>query len=433
MRDTPKPSSSEAIQRQYDIHSVKSVVSGNSKKKTNTKALPIKTGLRSFTSNAYGLPVINKNPAATLFEHEEFPLPPSCNTGALTQPPLENRSLIDWFAFTCFVPSAPRSTDCGTDGTPTVFELIGIAETHFTKMSVGGKGYKACSSYGNIRIYSDGSPGMGVHVEMTGSGCREFEQFHDSKNPWPALWAEISNHQFDNPPLYNITRLDIANDVVDGKLPLLLIKEAISHGETRSRFKGGHCINKFTLGAVEYTHNAFHGQGETIYLGSLKSRLQIRFYDKAAEQGLVGVSWVRCELQLRDERAAVALSLLVADECIGKVAAGILNNYISFIDRTHTRSENCPLKSWWAVWLDTTAKLQLTLVKKMTTLFDTINHLKTQYAPTLAMLWEMVGVTNAMGVLENILVDGCSRFTAKHERILAYTKATCLISLPITA
>ena len=68
--------------------------------------------------------------------------------------------------------------------------------------------------------------------------------------------------------------------------------------------------------------------GTSCQIGSPKSKVLVRIYDKAAERGLAdGRHWVRVELQLRDKRAEEFLKIPM---CIGKAFAGVLLNYLLF-------------------------------------------------------------------------------------------------------
>ena len=90
--------------------------------------------------------------------------PPTGNTGA------ENTSLaslIDWCAFTLK----------DSDSLEKVLSVIGIPYQDFIEMPKGGLGYKRQLRNGNIAIFEDGAEGMGIHIEMSGKGCREFDSF----------------------------------------------------------------------------------------------------------------------------------------------------------------------------------------------------------------------------------------------------------------
>ena len=71
-------------------------------------------------------------------------------------------------------------------------------------------------------------------------------------------------------------------------------------------------------------------KGQTVQFGSPKSDTLIRIYDKARERNCpAGNHWIRCELQLRRERAASFIQLLQA---IGEAYCGMMMNYLWFVE-----------------------------------------------------------------------------------------------------
>ena len=73
---------------------------------------------------------------------------------------------------------------------------------------MGRKFYKKSAVCDGISIYYDGSkPSMGVNIEMTGQGCRQYENLFDDTFSWHNVFKSIDD--FGN---YNVTRLDLAID-----------------------------------------------------------------------------------------------------------------------------------------------------------------------------------------------------------------------------
>lgn len=75
--------------------------------------------------------------------------------------------------------------------------------------------------------------------------------------------------------------------------------------------------------------------GLTVSFGSPKSNVYIRFYDKAAEQKLQGIHWVRAEIQLRGKHAHNAMR---QDLPIDVLFAAIMVKYILFKKASKTDS-----------------------------------------------------------------------------------------------
>ena len=125
-------------------------------------------------------------------------------------------------------------------------------------------------------------------------------------------------------------------------IPFNKIRESIQQGYVSSRWKTSaeYIKRKLTDGKVI---------GHTITIGSRKSKMYMRIYDKAMEQGINqntkentkqsivhGVdtddSWIRIEMEIRQERAEKLQDILLFEDDIGRVYAKIINNYIRFLE-----------------------------------------------------------------------------------------------------
>lgn len=319
--------------------------------------------------------------------------PPTSNTGAQITAPSENRCIIDWFAFTFKNISDPYE----------VADLMRLPRGLFTDLERGGMGYKKKIQFNNISIYHDGSDGMGCHVEMSGQGCRDYEAH---KQDWRTLISLIELQKG------HMTRLDIAIDTVDDSLKLTHINSAIRSGHLRTKFTK---YRKNESGTI--TAHGITGKSRSVYFGSGTSRVQFRIYDKAAQLGL-DLKWLRFELQLRDDRADVAAGLIVRRENLGHIAAGVINQYLSFINKDDSNKSRCSLKSWWSSWLSTSEKLKLTTAKAIKVLSEVQDYIKKQYAPTLAMLKKGLGVSTFYDFIKETIDEGFNRMTRKHDDII---------------
>lgn len=167
---------------------------------------------------------------------------------------------------------------------------MGLGHLNFIKSRSGpSKEYKTGLSFGGITINHHGLDQEGVLVSLSGEGCETFER--ESPIGWEAL-REIATAS----DAYT-TRLDIAYDDFSGTLNLTEIKEMrdkdryTSHLRRNQETRTGRRIE----------------DGLTVSFGSPKSNVYIRFYDKAAEQKLQGIHWVRAEIQLRGKHAHNAM------------------------------------------------------------------------------------------------------------------------------
>lgn len=319
-------------------------------------------------------------------------VPPSSNTGAQITAPVENRCIIDWFAFTIKKSDPYEVTD-----------MMGLKRGLFSELERGGMGYKKRLQFGHITIYFDGTDNMGVHVEMSGQGCREFET---SSHTWLDLIALIELEKG------GITRLDIAIDTVDGSLPLSNITAALDAGNVRTRFSKTRVIE-----AADISVDGLSNKSETRYFGSVSSRCMFRLYDKSAQLGLDS-DWIRFELQLRDDRAQAAASQILLRHDLGFVATGIINQYLAFINDDDSNRSRCSLQDWWFSWLQHTDKLKISTAKAIRLINDVKDFLKKQYSPTFAMIKKAVGISEFSDFMHSLVSEGYSRMKQKHENII---------------
>lgn len=316
-----------------------------------------------------------------------------------TLPP-ENRSLLDWVSFTLKLDD-PREAA----------RIIRLDPAMFSRMPFGFSGYRKSLKLGNISIYFEGREDMGCHVEMTGQGCRHYEGYF-SEIPWQMLFETVlSAHN-------KFTRLDLALDNVDGSLTLDNVWNAIQDHDTfiRTQFREWRRIQKGSFEKGEQI------TGDTIYLGSTKSHVQFRIYDKAQESGVQG-HWIRFEIQLRDKRAHEAAKLFSSGVPIGSLASGIINTYFSIINNDDSNKSRCTLQAWWSEWLQSTEKIRLATEQSIKLVPDSMDFIKRQYAPSMAMIRKFLGAAPFKGFMDDVLEDGQERMGTKHEKILADSEA----------
>lgn len=331
-------------------------------------------------------------------EASSLPKPPYTNRGAQITIPPENRSIIDWVAFTLMV-----------DDPYQVLPILDLSPSLFTEFSFGFSGYRKSLRFGNISVYYEGRDGMGCHVEMSGQGCRQYEgQFQE--NPWQGLFTTVlaAGGKF--------TRLDLAIDNVDGALSLERICAALQAQEVRTLFGEWRRIVKGGFREGERI------TGETIYLGSSKSHVMFRIYNKAQESGING-QWIRFEIQLREKRAQEAARLFAAQGDVGMLTTGIINNYFAIINVDDSNVSRCTLQSWWAAWLESTEKIRLATEKATKLVSDTMEFIKRQYAPSFAMINRHLGKKGFAEFVQETVDDGHNRMSAKHEQMLAASAA----------
>lgn len=188
----------------------------------------------------------------------------------------ENIILVDWFAFTLH-------NDFSIDQ---VKDFLGLLSACKWLEISGHYGYKQALYSGGIWIMWDGyTDDMGICVEMSGQGCRQFET--SSCKSFAQLFEEVCADE----EQFHVTRLDVA-------------------------------------------------------------------YDKSQERGGLDYHWVRCELQLRRDRA---LAFLKLKETWGERFFGVLNNYLRFIvpSKTDSNRRRAPSPVWWDKFMQSVGKITL--------------------------------------------------------------------------
>lgn len=184
----------------------------------------------------------------------------------------ENLILYDWLSFTMKV-ADPY----------TIVDLLGLFNVPW-ELTKGARGYKDRLYFNCISIHFNGRDDMGVWCEMSGQGCRAFESLTTLPGKWDDLFQSINDLHL------NITRLDVA---YDDHIGLLDIDQIIQ--DTRAQ----EYVSK-----SNYWEVIESSKGQSLQFGSPQSDVLIRIYDKARERNCPLVQhWIRCELQLRRERA----------------------------------------------------------------------------------------------------------------------------------
>ena len=314
-------------------------------------------------------------------------LPPSGNTGAVST----GCNLVDYLEVTFAVYTVEQVM--------AYFSPPGADLAEWSPLPSGRHGYRQGVVRGALRVYWDGSEGMGVHVVASGDGCRQLE-------------AEGVVQAWEGPSGFaadllargaTVSRVDVAMDDRAGLLTTERIEGAINEGRCVSRFHHAdpRARRKLTDGSRG---------GWSVYLGSGQSRLRVRFYDKAAEQAEKGVTvegpWMRCELQARDERGDWVLSALAGE---GMVAvAGLLFNYVQFKeageDSNRSRWRAC---EWWMDFLGHVERRRCAIAAVVPTLERAANWFRKQIAPTFALL--RFSAEHGDAWLDEVFASGAAR------------------------
>lgn len=251
-----------------------------------------------------------------------------------------NCILIDWFSFT--------RKNITVD---TIIDFMQLNSVSWVSRS-GHYGYRKAKFYGGIWILFDGTEDMGICVEMSGQGCRQFEtsSLYDSLSEFAKIVASDST--------FNITRLDVAYDDIDKEGSGLLDVYKIDKLARSDRY-----ISKFGSKSGEWSgkHNDDGIRTPlalSVYFGSSQSNVRFRIYDKSLERGGLDYHWVRFEIQLRNGNAT---NFLLSEESVGFTFYGLINNYLRFIvpDRNDSNRRRWKSPTWWTDFLEHTQRISV--------------------------------------------------------------------------
>lgn len=215
-------------------------------------------------------------------------------------------------------------------------EILGLENAPW-EQGRGYHGYQTRYWYDSISIHCDGSGDMGIWLEMSGQGCRAFESYSNKKAIYDTkMYEPLFKLVVDNPKEFNITRLDIAFDEFSG----ILDGKRVFDDTVNQKYKS----------KAEYWSATTSSDGLSLNIGSPRSKVLIRIYDKKAER-LAKITdrdqrerieediphWMRVELQLRDDRALEFIKTMagcgkcsIAPMPIGAVYTGVLANYLVY-------------------------------------------------------------------------------------------------------
>lgn len=289
--------------------------------------------------------------------------------------------------------------------------------------------YEHCYRLGNINIsipFAENED-MGIFVDFSGQGCREYEQYNQKQIGDTFCWSSFFKRIIEWVNLgykINITRIDLAFDDFDKKLSLPKIERKLKACEYVSRFK------KWSEIKSNSTYSKRGLIGKTIYLGSMQSDCFCRFYDKLAEQhskykndddyikNLQQLKhWVRFEIVFKNITAINVVNMIALSYDVNKDISSYINSCVRFVDMTATRTENCKISAFWSNFLETTD------IKKIKKVLSTLEGedpsalwFKKSVAPTAYALMTTYDCVDDF--IADIVQHGCMRQSPKHELIV---------------
>lgn len=256
---------------------------------------------------------------------------------------MQNKILFDWLSFTV------KITRVDVNGIllerfdyHDIIRLLGLEKCPFQELP-GIRGFKKRFYFNSISIHCESDVHDYMWVEMSGQGCRAFESLSNHKS-----YSHLFNFFLNNPDIANITRLDVAYDDFKGLLDIYAIAQ-----DTIPDVRN---TNKYNYVSPMRSHEVtVSDKGICVIIGSKRSEIMFRFYDKAAERNKSDVipHWVRCEIQLRRGRAFEFIRLLEQEnETVDNLYFLVLNNYLRFVkpDETDSNKSRWDLADHWVLF-----------------------------------------------------------------------------------
>lgn len=310
----------------------------------------------------------------------------------------QNRVLYDWLTFTTKIHSLSN-----------VLELLGLENVKFQDMK-GRYCYQDRLNFGGINIMYNGREGMGICVELSGQGCRDFETY--GNGDYKSIFELIIDNYSDDPEKrgMNITRLDVAYDDYIGLLDLNYLMYSAQKGHYVSRCKDIEVI--------------YSNKGCSVCHGSrLQSSVYIRIYDKKLERGRDDLDhWVRCEMKLKDDCARGFIKL---SGDIRKNYFDVLNNYLRYVIPSNNTSNNRMLETSpeWLQFIESWETVSIFdkpgVNYNFSNLFGYVNN---QLSGAIATYIDVVGVTQFMQNIDRIQKE--KPLNPKYERIKAQNESS---------
>lgn len=243
---------------------------------------------------------------------------------------------VDWLAFR--VRSVPEND---------IFTFLGIFKE--LPWRLGGpcfNSYLESWHFGHITIGTKGTKGFDFYVNLSGQGCREFEDMMPDGWTWEDFLYRLSAN-----PDVNFSRLDIAGDERDGFFEIERLDRYIKHGKYATKCK--------TPSLTKYGR-------EVVYIGSSQSNVLMRLYNKKMERGYDpedddGRPWWRCEMQLRDEYARQFIEHC-RETSPGEAYSGHCLNHIRWLQKPNDKENSQRIRTakWYSDFLGECEKQKFT-------------------------------------------------------------------------
>ena len=172
---------------------------------------------------------------------------------------------------------------------------------------------------------------------------------------------------------------------------------------------------------INFSLNGKDKAGATVYIGAPSSDFRVRIYDKALEQGVDG-HWVRVELVMRSANANAFVEAVTGSENVGKLAAQVINDKFSFIERDDSNISRCTVCDWWQNFVDELDKVRLVSREVIQHGVERIRGwIESQVGPSLYVLMKTMGIFD----IYNIAASSAGRISSQQEALIQDFQSLC--------
>lgn len=313
---------------------------------------------------------------------ERFFSEPSYTNRRVTRQNEELTALIDWCQITV------KEVDAFTIIEDILRIPLNLMELHCSGKGIAG--HELIAGFDNIRILKPTGNAQyeGFQILMSGSGCRNYENFLAmNQETWFDFLERVCTYNV------NFPRIDLA---IDDRKTYLKIPELIrlkNEGLISSQLR-----EMSENSSDELTEDEVKPKGKSLYIGSKNSDFRIIFYEKGYEQAEkfgkeLDTDWNRYELRFRQEKAVRVVQELLKDRDVARIALSVLNEKIRFLQKPEnsktTRKRLYPTYPPWEEFMKDVGKVRLTMNPQKKTLDKIWNWLTVSVSPSLKLMSEI--------------------------------------------
>ena len=270
---------------------------------------------------------------------------------------------------------------------------LNLMELHYKGKGIAG--HELIAGFDNIKILKPTGNAQyeGFQILMSGSGCRNYENFLTiNQETWFDFLERVCRYNV------NFPRLDLA---IDDRKTYLSIPELIrlkNEGLISSQLQDISENRSDKLKEEELQEN-----GKSLYMGSKSSDFRIVFYEKGYEQAEkygkeLDTDWNRYELRFRQKKAVKVVQELVHQRDVAGIALSVLNDKVRFLQKPEnsrtTRKRLYLTYPPWEEFMRDVGKVKLTINPQKKTLDKIWNWLSISVAPSLKLFEEIGKLDN---------------------------------------